>query len=70
MTIKYIQEIGHKYPSCGYGGVFGQWIFSKNPKPYNSFCDGALLSFFEDGFILKWLKRLKAIDDSNMTKNI
>ena len=29
------------------------------------FCDGALLSFFEDGCILKWLKRLKAIDDGN-----
>ncbi len=26
------------------------------------FCEGALLSFFGDGDILKWLKRLKAID--------
>lgn len=26
------------------------------------FCDGALLGFFEDGYILKWLKRLKDID--------
>ena len=26
------------------------------------FCDGALLGFFEDGYILKWLKRLKEID--------
>jgi len=26
------------------------------------FCDGALLAFFEDGCILKWLKRLKDID--------
>ncbi len=28
------------------------------------FCDGALLSFFEDGSIKKWLTRLKEIDSS------
>ncbi|NLO82321.1 MAG: hypothetical protein GX094_04570 [Clostridiales bacterium] len=28
------------------------------------FCDGALFGFFSDGYILKWLKRLKEIDDS------
>ncbi len=26
------------------------------------FCDGALLSFFEDGCVAKWLARLKEID--------
>lgn len=26
------------------------------------FCDGALLGFFEDSYMLKWLKRLKEID--------
>lgn len=26
------------------------------------FCEGALLDFFEDGSILKWLERLKEID--------
>lgn len=34
------------------------------------FCDGALLSFFKDGYILRWLKRLKEIDDSNATPSI
>lgn len=28
------------------------------------FCDGALLGFFKDGCILKWLQRLKVIDDA------
>jgi len=27
------------------------------------FCDGALLGFFESGAILRWLNRLKEIDD-------
>ncbi len=31
------------------------------------FCDGALLSFFKDGYMLKWLKRLKALDSSNVS---
>lgn len=29
------------------------------------FCEGALLAFFENGSIAKWLKRLKAIDNQN-----
>ena len=27
------------------------------------FCDGALLRFCEDGYVAKWLQRLKEIDD-------
>ena len=27
------------------------------------FCDGALLSFWENGCMVKWLERLKQIDD-------
>lgn len=30
------------------------------------FCDGALLGFFKDGSIKKWLVRLKEIDTNNM----
>lgn len=42
-TIKYMQLIGRKYPDCGYGGNFGQWIFSRNPLPYNSYGNGAAM---------------------------
>jgi len=40
-TVLYMQTIGRKYPNCGYGGHFGQWIFSENPKPYDSYGNGA-----------------------------
>lgn len=30
------------------------------------FCDGALLDFFESGSVLKWLERLKTIDESGV----
>lgn len=51
MTIRYMQEIGRKYPYCGYGGMFGHWIFSDNPKPYNSFGNGAAMRISPVGFI-------------------
>ena len=42
-TVLYMQTIGIKYPNCGYGGHFGQWIFSENPKPYESYGNGAAM---------------------------
>ncbi len=42
-AIKYMQAIGRKYPDSGYGGLFSRWIFSDNPKPYNSFGNGAAM---------------------------
>ena len=35
LTVKYMQEIGRRYPSCGFGGMFHKWVFSHDPKPYN-----------------------------------
>jgi len=50
-TIKYMQEIGHKYPNCGFGGMFRKWVFSGNPEPYNSFGNGAAMRVSPCGFI-------------------
>ena len=36
-TIRCMQEIGRPYPHCGYGGRFHGWMYSDDPKPYNSF---------------------------------
>lgn len=38
-----MQEIGRPYPGCGYGGHFQQWMYTENPKPYNSFGNGAAM---------------------------
>jgi len=32
------------------------------------FCDGALLGFFKDGSIRKWLERLKELDNGSGTE--
>lgn len=41
--IKIMQKWGRKYPHAGWGGHFRQWINEKNPKPYNSRGNGALM---------------------------
>lgn len=42
-TIRHMQAIGRNYPNCGFGGRFYQWVFSDDPKPYNSFGNGAAM---------------------------
>ncbi|MDZ7834370.1 MAG: ADP-ribosylglycohydrolase family protein [Alkalibacterium sp.] len=43
LAVKYMQEIGQNYPNCGYGGHFQMWMFSDDPKPYNSYGNGAAM---------------------------
>jgi ADP-ribosylglycohydrolase len=38
-----LQRIGRLYPRAGYGGTFVQWLFSENPRPYNSWGNGAAM---------------------------
>ena len=53
MTIRYMQEIGRKYPNCGYGGMFSQWIFCDKPKSYNSFGNGAAMRVSPVGYFAR-----------------
>ncbi len=52
-TIKYMQQIGRKYPNCGYGGMFSKWVFSDEPRPYNSFGNGAAMRISPVGFVAR-----------------
>lgn len=49
-AIKCMQEIGRPYPNCGFGGMFYQWIYSENPKPYGSYGNGAAMRVSACGF--------------------
>ncbi len=42
-AIKNMQRIGRLYPDCGYGLRFEDWLYEDNPKPYNSFGNGAAM---------------------------
>jgi len=48
-----MQEIGRKYPDCGYGGMFKKWIFSSYPKPYNSFGNGSAMRISPVAYIAR-----------------
>jgi len=37
------QSFGRRYPHRGYGGNFNKWIYSENPRPYNSFGNGSAM---------------------------
>lgn len=50
LTVKYMQEIGRKYPNCGFGGMFYRWIFSSDPRPYHSYGNGAAMRVSPAGF--------------------
>ncbi|MDR1471999.1 MAG: ADP-ribosylglycohydrolase family protein [Synergistaceae bacterium] len=50
LTVKYMRKIGRKYPNSGFGGMFYRWVFSDDPKPYNSFGNGAAMRVSPAGF--------------------
>lgn len=38
-----MRRIGYRYPLCGYGNTFFEWIYCTNPHPYNSFGNGSAM---------------------------
>lgn len=58
-AVECMQRIGRNYPECGYGGSFYNWIFSENPKPYNSFGNGAAMRVSAVGFAANSLDEVK-----------
>ncbi len=44
------REYGRRYPDAGYGGLFREWLFSRDPRPYNSFGNGSAMRVSPVGF--------------------
>ncbi len=38
-----MQKWARQYLDCGFGTLFSSWIFQENPRPYNSFGNGAAM---------------------------
>ena len=38
-----MQDYGNRYPTAGYGGMFYNWLKSRDPKPYNSWGNGSAM---------------------------
>lgn len=46
-----MQKWGKRYPNAGYGGIFGRWLFAKEPKPYGSFGNGSAMRVSSVGWL-------------------
>lgn len=60
-VIECMQSVGRNYPDCGYGGSFYNWMFSDNPKPYNSYGNGAAMRVSPAGFAATSLEEAKEL---------
>jgi ADP-ribosylglycohydrolase len=52
LYIQKMQAYGQIYPNAGYGGMFGNWLFLKTPKPYHSFGNGSAMRVSPVGYLL------------------
>ena len=53
LTVKYMREIGRRYPHCGFGGMFRRWVRDDRLGPYNSFGNGAAMRVSSVGFVAR-----------------
>ena len=60
-AVECMQSVGRNYPDCGYGGGFRKWMFSDNPKPYNSYGNGAAMRVSAAGFAANSIEEAKEI---------
>ena len=61
LTTKYMREIGRKYPNCGYGGMFKQWMVADSMGAYNSYGNGAAMRVSACGFAARNLEEAKLL---------
>lgn len=59
MAVKYMQRIGQKYMSCGYGNKFYYWVLSNKPQPYGSYGNGAAMRVSACGIIANSIEEAK-----------
>ena len=60
-AIYYMRYFGKKYSNHDYGGMFSDWLTTANPKPYNSFGNGAAMRVSACGFAAKSLEDAKLL---------
>ena len=54
-----MQKWGHRYPLAGYGGMFYEWLLTKNPKPYGSFGNGSAMRVSSAGWLYDTLEETR-----------
>lgn len=66
-----MQSWGRKYPLAGYGAMFSKWLEEEDPKPYNSFGNGAAMRVSAVGWLFEslWDTRMIAEKTALVTHN-
>lgn len=66
-----MRRYGERYPNAGYGGMFRQWLRSKEMGPYNSFGNGAAMRISPAGWAYETLEEtlLQAAAFTSITHN-
>ncbi len=60
-TVSAMQRIGRQFPNCGYGARFIHWMFSDDPKPYNSYGNGSAMRISPVGFAARDVDEAKKL---------
>ena len=60
-AVYWMQNIGRRYPFCGYGGRFNGWMFSDDPKPYKSCGNGSAMRISAVGDIARDIDEAKML---------
>ncbi len=56
-----MRTVGRPYPNCGYGGRFHAWMYSDDPRPYNSYGNGAAMRVSGCGYAARTLGEAKRL---------
>lgn len=54
-----MRKWGRRYPYAGYGGMFYQWLRSRDPKPYGSFGNGSAMRVSAAGWLYDTLDKTR-----------
>lgn len=60
-AVKWMQRYGRRYPNCGFGGSFYRWIFADDPRPYQSWGNGAAMRVSPVGYYARSEEEVRAL---------
>lgn len=60
-AVRFMREMGQLYPDCDYGYRFDNWLFAENPRPYESFGNGAAMRVSACGYAADSLKEAQLL---------
>ena len=63
-AVRRMREFGRRYPQVGYGPTFVRWLVIQDPRPYNSWGNGAAMRVSACGWAARTLDEALALSDA------